>query len=244
MFHRKGLRGVYLSRFRRNVENAGQRVGDGACGKRLCRFEYILLLFDSDQSCSSFVSSRKCSRARVHGAIVAKLFANGLILFLEAILMPDSLKLLVSVEKDAVLLGGAERFICLFRTRSCVSRGSYRAESNFRAARFTRPGTLSTADRCYTATRGYVTMAVVKIYYPPLNLLAVCRYGRREKRPDTNDFHGRPTFYIVRCRAGEINGKRSPSPPRANARMCLCASVDTHGLFPQEPYFSFHKNAQ
>lgn len=71
-------------------------------------------------ACSSFVFTRKYSRGSV--AIVAKLFANGLISFLEAILVSDSLKLLVSVEKDAVLLAGAERFICLFQTRSCVSR--------------------------------------------------------------------------------------------------------------------------
>lgn len=75
----------------------------------------------------------------------------------------------------------------------CIS-----GESNFRVLRFTRSGTLSTADRCYMATVRNTT-AVVKIYYPPLNLLVVpIRPPRKTSRHQRLSLANRlPTLYGV-----------------------------------------------
>lgn len=121
-------------------------------------------------------------------SIVANLFANGLVPSVETILVSDSLKLSVSVEKNAVMLAGAKRFIW---TRSCVSERFVSRKIKFSYAAF------YASVKCEGSMlhgRRYVTTAIVKIYYPPLNLLVVCRYGRREKRSDTNGFFRQTDF--------------------------------------------------
>lgn len=125
--------------------------------------------------------------------------------------MSDSLKPLVSVEKDA----GAFCWPASSGLSVCSERGvafppaSYRAGIEFSSgARFTRPGDVKYGGggSMLHAARdgGYVTHNghVVKIYYPPLNLLAVPirARGRREKRSDTPTtlpHTAAPTFYIV-----------------------------------------------
>jgi len=82
--------------------------------------------------------------------------------------MLDSLKLSVSVGVDVVPLAGVRRFYLFVLNEEPRFRDPRRAESNFRARRFTRPETLTVSDRCYTAST-----TAAKIYYPPLNLLVV-----------------------------------------------------------------------
>jgi hypothetical protein len=82
--------------------------------------------------------------------------------------MLNSLKLSVSVGVDVILLADVRQFYLFVLNEESRFRDPRRAESNFRARRFTRPETLTVSDRCYTASA-----TAVKIYYPPLNLLVV-----------------------------------------------------------------------
>lgn len=73
-------------------------------------------------------------------SIVANLFANGLVSSVKTIFVSDSLKLSVSVEKNAVMLFDAKRIICSERAEQgdAFLKGSRRAKSNFCTLRFTR----------------------------------------------------------------------------------------------------------
>jgi len=66
--------------------------------------------------------------------------------------MLDSLKLSVSVGVDVVPLTGVRWFYLFVLNEEPRFRDPRRAESNFRARRFTRPETLTVSDRCYTAS--------------------------------------------------------------------------------------------
>lgn len=102
-------------------------------------------------------------------------------------------------------------------------------ESNFRTLRFTRSGTLSAADRCYTAT--------LRNNGRCKDILSAVEFARgadtaaEEKPFDTDDFPGGPTFSTVRCRAGEINGERSSingCSPNVRVTLKYIAFLHTH----------------
>lgn len=82
---------------------------------------------------SSFALSGGERYSYMFRSIVANLFANGLVPSVETILVSDSLKLSVSVEKNAVMLAGAKRFIW---TRSCVSERFVSRKIKFSYAAF------------------------------------------------------------------------------------------------------------